>query len=73
MWPLYYIARALVFDEYQFFAAVCSDDTFWKRKLESDFNFSSAGTARASGWKFIYRGLFNPRGDCENFHIFPAQ
>ncbi|KAF5378889.1 hypothetical protein D9615_006986 [Tricholomella constricta] len=45
----------------QFFAAVCSDDTFWRRRLQSDFNFSGAGTARTSGWKFIYRGLFNPR------------
>lgn len=43
------------------FATLCSDDTFWKRRLESDFNFSGAGTARTSGWKFIYRGLFNPQ------------
>ncbi|KAF9461207.1 regulator of chromosome condensation 1/beta-lactamase-inhibitor protein II [Collybia nuda] len=45
----------------KFFAEVCSDDTFWKRKLKRDFNFSGTGTARMSGWKFIYRGLFNPR------------
>jgi SCF-associated factor 1 len=36
-------------------------DTFWKRKLQLDFNFSGHGTARTSGWKFIYRGLSNPR------------
>ena len=48
-------------------ASLCSDDTFWKRRLESDFNFSGAGTARTSGWKFIYRGLFNPRGAYESY------
>lgn len=45
----------------RFFAAVCSDDTFWQRRLESDFNFTGAGSARTSGWKFIYRGLFKPK------------
>jgi len=43
------------------FNALLSDDLFWKRKLEQDFNFSGAGTARTSGWKFIYRGLAKPR------------
>jgi SCF-associated factor 1 len=45
----------------RFFASLCADDTFWKRKLLSDFNFSGIGTARTSGWKFIYKGLRNPR------------
>ena len=44
-----------------FFATLVSDDLFWKRKLQEDFNFSGAGTARTSGWKFIYRGLSNPK------------
>ncbi|EPQ56536.1 RCC1/BLIP-II protein [Gloeophyllum trabeum ATCC 11539] len=45
----------------RFFATLCNDDTFWKRKLQEDFNFSGEGTARTSGWKFIYKGLSNPR------------
>ena len=45
----------------KFFALLCADDTFWKRRLLQDYNFSGAATARKSGWKFIYRGLTNPR------------
>ncbi|KAJ7091364.1 regulator of chromosome condensation 1/beta-lactamase-inhibitor protein II [Mycena belliarum] len=43
------------------FAEICADELLWHRRLQSDFNFSGAGTARVSGWKFIYRGLFNPQ------------
>lgn len=43
------------------FAALGDDDIIWKRKLLEDFNFSGEGTARTSGWKFIYRGLAHPR------------
>ncbi|KAH7890788.1 regulator of chromosome condensation 1/beta-lactamase-inhibitor protein II [Phlebopus sp. FC_14] len=43
------------------FNTLCNDDTFWKRKLQQDFNFSDEDTARSSGWKFIYRGLSHPR------------
>ncbi|KAL1723026.1 regulator of chromosome condensation 1/beta-lactamase-inhibitor protein II [Schizophyllum commune] len=46
----------------RFFALICADDTFWKIRVKEDFNFTGAGTARTSGWKFIYRGLYNPRG-----------
>lgn len=35
----------------------------WKRKISEDFNFFGQGTARTSGWKFIYRGLLEPRGE----------
>ncbi|VDB94260.1 unnamed protein product [Peniophora sp. CBMAI 1063] len=45
----------------RFLAAICSDDTFWKRKCLEDFNFSSGETARTSGWKVLYRGLFRPK------------
>ncbi|KAL1747612.1 regulator of chromosome condensation 1/beta-lactamase-inhibitor protein II [Schizophyllum fasciatum] len=45
----------------KFFALICSDDTFWKIRVREDFNFTGAGTARTSGWKFIYGGLYNPR------------
>ena len=50
----------------QLFSTICSDETFWKRRLESDFNFTNAETARTSGWKFIYRGLFKPRGESKS-------
>lgn len=44
-----------------FFARLCNDETFWKRKLEEDFNFTDERTARISGWKHLYRGLRNPK------------
>lgn len=43
------------------FAALCSDDTFWKRKCQEDFNFTGSETARTSGWRSLYRGLSHPR------------
>ncbi|OAX43974.1 RCC1/BLIP-II protein [Rhizopogon vinicolor AM-OR11-026] len=45
----------------RFFARLCNDDTFWKRKLQEDFNFTDEKTARITGWKQIYRGLSNPK------------
>lgn len=45
----------------KFFALLCSDDTLWRRKLRTDFNFSGETTARTSGWKYIYRGLSQPK------------
>ncbi|KAH9992978.1 RCC1/BLIP-II [Russula compacta] len=45
----------------KFFAALSADETFWKRKCQTDFNFTSQETARQSGWKNLYRGLRNPR------------
>lgn len=45
----------------RFFAALSADDTFWKRKCQEDFNFTSQETARQSGWKNLYRGLRYPR------------
>ncbi|KAJ7224220.1 regulator of chromosome condensation 1/beta-lactamase-inhibitor protein II [Mycena pura] len=46
----------------KFFATLCNDELLWHRRLDTDFNFPSAATARVSGWKFIYRNLFNPKG-----------
>ncbi|KAF8493190.1 RCC1/BLIP-II, partial [Russula emetica] len=43
------------------FAAVCADETFWRRRCQADFNFTSQETARQSGWKNLYRGLRHPR------------
>ncbi|TEB36688.1 RCC1/BLIP-II [Coprinellus micaceus] len=43
------------------FAALCSDEAIWKRKLVADFNYTGAGTARTNGWKVIYRGLHRPK------------
>lgn len=45
----------------RFFSILGSDDTFWKRKLEEDFNFTDPSTARTSGWKVIYKGLSHPK------------
>ena len=45
----------------KFFALVTTDDTFWKRRLVVDYNFTGSDTARTSGWKFIYKRLRNPR------------
>ncbi|KIK61714.1 hypothetical protein GYMLUDRAFT_42746 [Collybiopsis luxurians FD-317 M1] len=45
----------------KFFAALCSDGPFWKKKLSKDFNFPDENTARTKGWKFIYLRLMKPR------------
>ena len=45
----------------KFFAAICADETFWKRRCQEDFNFTSQETARRSGWKNLYRGLNRPK------------
>ncbi|KAJ7066554.1 regulator of chromosome condensation 1/beta-lactamase-inhibitor protein II [Mycena amicta] len=45
----------------KFFATLCADELLWHRRLKADFNFSGAGTARTSGWKFIYRNLYKPK------------
>jgi SCF-associated factor 1 len=43
------------------FAILCSDDTFWKRKLKEDYNFSDVASARTKGYKFLYKGVHNTR------------
>ena len=43
------------------FAALCNDDTFWKRKLKEDYNFSDIATARTRGYKFLYKGVHNAK------------
>ena len=43
------------------FFALTTDETFWKRKLAADYNFPVLGTARTSGWKFLYQRLRKPR------------
>lgn len=43
------------------FAVVCADETFWRRRCQADFNFTSQETARRSGWKKLYRGLSHPK------------
>lgn len=43
------------------FANICNDDTFWKLKCDTEFNFTGLGTARKTGWKFIYKGLTKPK------------
>ncbi|KAF9519464.1 hypothetical protein BS47DRAFT_1468626 [Hydnum rufescens UP504] len=43
----------------KFFAILCSDDTFWKRKLREDFNYSITD-ARNKGFRLLYRGIRRP-------------
>ncbi|EMD39127.1 hypothetical protein CERSUDRAFT_112811 [Gelatoporia subvermispora B] len=43
------------------FYQLASDETLWHRKLQQDFNFSGADTARRTGWKFLYSRLAHPR------------
>ncbi|EAU90514.2 hypothetical protein CC1G_00898 [Coprinopsis cinerea okayama7 len=61
----------------KYFARLCCDDAVWKRKLLADFNFSGEGTARTSGWKTIYRGLYNPKvfvwGEAANGRLGTAE
>ncbi|KIL71040.1 hypothetical protein M378DRAFT_155990 [Amanita muscaria Koide BX008] len=45
----------------KFFARLCNDETVWHYKLLGDFNFTGEGTARSSGWKFIYKNLDKPK------------
>ncbi|KAH7101504.1 RCC1/BLIP-II [Auriculariales sp. MPI-PUGE-AT-0066] len=45
----------------KFFTVLVNDDTFWKLKLEREFNFTSRETARSAGWKAIYRGMKKPQ------------
>jgi len=54
----------------KFFALVTTDDTFWKRRLVVDYNFTGSETARTSGWKFIYQRLRNPRVFVWGYVIF---
>lgn len=44
----------------RFFNSVLSDEAFWHRRIEQDFNFSGSDTARQTGWKFLYKRLSNP-------------
>lgn len=45
----------------KFFTTLCSDDTFWRLKLQRDYNFTAnADTARENGWKVIYKGIRRP-------------
>ncbi|EJD41130.1 RCC1/BLIP-II [Auricularia subglabra TFB-10046 SS5] len=45
----------------KYFTILINDDTFWQRKLESEYNFTSRETARKTGWKAIYRGMHRPQ------------
>ncbi|EKM49963.1 uncharacterized protein PHACADRAFT_264421 [Phanerochaete carnosa HHB-10118-sp] len=45
----------------RFFYQLTSDETFWKRKIQKDYNFPDSDTARTTGWKFIYKRLSNPK------------
>jgi hypothetical protein len=55
------------------FAAICADETFWRRRCHEDFNFTSQETARQSGWKTLYRGLNHPRIFVWGFVTMPVR
>src|ERR1700761_5031313 len=57
----------------KFFAAICADETFWKRRCQEDFNFTSQETARQSGWKNLYRGLNRPKIFVWGFVTMPVR
>ncbi|KAI1796783.1 RCC1/BLIP-II [Ganoderma leucocontextum] len=44
----------------RFFSTLVSDEAFWHRRIQQDFNFSGSDTARQTGWKFLYKRLSNP-------------
>ncbi|TBU47471.1 RCC1/BLIP-II [Dichomitus squalens] len=44
----------------RFFNSLVNDEALWHQRIEQDFNFSGADTARHSGWKFLYKRLSNP-------------
>ena len=44
----------------KFFALVANDETFWRRKVAVDHDFTRSGTTQTRGWKFPYHKL-NPR------------
>ncbi|OSX65942.1 hypothetical protein POSPLADRAFT_1165938 [Postia placenta MAD-698-R-SB12] len=44
-----------------FFSQLASDEPFWHRKVQEDFNFPTSDTARNAGWKFLYRKLSIPK------------
>ena len=57
----------------KFFALVANDDTFWRRRVASNYNFTGSETVSTSGWKSIYRKLRNPRvfvWGCVTFPLF---
>ncbi|KAG8937663.1 hypothetical protein FRC03_007944 [Tulasnella sp. 419] len=44
------------------FAEAGSDSVFWKRRLQTDYNFPTSGdTARTNGFDVLYKGMRKPR------------
>lgn len=50
-----------LFQTNKLFAGIGRDEMLWKRRLQQDFNFTNASSARSSGFKFLYRKLNNPK------------
>ncbi|KZT10184.1 RCC1/BLIP-II [Laetiporus sulphureus 93-53] len=60
--PLLHIRDLLNFScTSRHFYELASDETFWHGKIEQDFNFTGAETARNTGWKFLYKRFSRPR------------
>jgi len=45
----------------KFFVLVANDETYWKRKLAIDYNFTGLEMGRMSGWRFLYWRFRNPQ------------
>ena len=43
----------------KFLYSLIQDEAFWHRRIQEDFNFPSADTARQTGWLFLYKRLSN--------------
>lgn len=43
------------------FALVATDETFWRRKLAIDHNFTGWETNKTNGWKFVYQKINKPQ------------
>jgi SCF-associated factor 1 len=43
------------------FAALCAEETLWRRRCQEDFNFTNQETVRQLRWKNLYRGLNHAR------------
>ncbi|KAH9847325.1 RCC1/BLIP-II [Lenzites betulinus] len=45
----------------RYLADLADDEAYWHRRIQEDFNFSGADTARKTGWKFLYKRLSHPQ------------
>ncbi|PCH36203.1 RCC1/BLIP-II [Wolfiporia cocos MD-104 SS10] len=62
LFPLLLVGDLLRFSATnQYFYNLASDEAYWHRRIQEDFNFSGHETARTSGWKFLYKRFARPK------------